>query len=136
MAVNEACSDVDACQQFLVNAPAQPSPLRASITRLQTCVSRTLLGLAHDLLSKALVTCRQGSTSAAGDGSHFGNLTLIPRSLATALPTAPFEFTVRNIDLSKPLARVSGMQNGALIQSWQFRGSYVQLVVLWAPSRG
>ena len=136
MAVDEACSDVDARQQFLVSAPAQPSPLRASITRLKTCVSRTLLDLAHNLLSKALVSCSQGSTSAAGDGSHLGNLTLIPRSLATPLPTAPFEFTVRNIDLSEPLARVGGMQNGALIQSWQFCGSYVQLVVLRAPSRG
>ena len=135
MALDEACSDFHVSNNFLLDVPAQPSSLRASITRLQTCVSRTLLGLVRHLLSKALVACSQDGTSAAGEDSHSDHLTLIPRSLTAPLPTAPFEFTVRNIDLSEPLARVGGMQNGALIQSWQFRGSYVHLIVLRTPSR-
>ena len=127
MALDEACTALEVSHNFLIDVPAQPSSLRASITRLQSGVSRTLLDLVRDLLSRALVACSQDGTSAAGDDSYSDQLTLIPRSLAAPLPTAPFEFTVRNIDLSEPLARVGGMQNGHSYRA----GSFVEVTYSW-----
>ena len=56
-------------------------------------------------------------------------------SLPAPLPTGPFDFTVRCIKLTEPLARVGGHQQGELTQSWQLCGSNVQLVVLRALYR-
>ena len=92
-------------------------------------------GLAQDLLNQALVACGPDGASSIGECSSLSLLVLVPLSLPVRLPTEPFDFTVRCIELTELLARVSGHQQGELIQSWQLCGSYVQLVVLRALYR-
>ena len=134
-AVDTACTDLEVTHGFLGETPTQPSVLRACITRLKKCATNTLQGLAQDLLNQALVVCAPDGASSTGECSSLSRLVLVALSLPAPLPTEPFDFTVRCIELTEPLARVGGHQQGELIQGWQLCGSYVQLVVLRALYR-
>ena len=96
---------------------------------LNKCVPATKVEFAAANLDQALIAL--GGTPSTG--AH--HMTVKSISRAPALPSSSFGLWVTDIDVSEPLAREGGMMHSALIQSWQFINSYVQLSVVRSPRR-
>ena len=99
-AVDTAFSDLEVTHGFLGETPTQPSVLRACITRLKKCATSTLQGLAQDLLNRALVSCGPDGASSTSECSSLSRFVLVPLSFPAPLFTEPFDFAVRDIELT------------------------------------